>query len=288
MPTETWREHVARRQRYEEVRAKLAAGEVSSINDLITYNLDIEKFAQNVIAESEGPELIRAFWKALNAVSVLDPTCGSGAFLFAALNILEPLYTTCLEVMRGFLSDLERSSRKRRPEKLRDFRTVLEQVAAHASERSFILKSIIVNNLYGVDIMEEAVEICKLRLFLKLVAQLERYDQIEPLPDVDFNVRAGNTLVGFTSLDEVRKVLSADLIKQLSLPQIEERAEIADRAFRKFREMQTEHGMDASEFAATKVELRKRLDDLRGELDQYLAGDYSVTVKSKTGLSTMA
>ena len=281
LPTETWREHVARRQRYEEVRAKLAAGEVTSINDLITYNLDIEKFAHDVIVESEGPELIRAFWKALNAVSVLDPTCGSGAFLFAALNILEPLYTACLEVMRGFLDDLERSQRTHRPEKLRDFRSVLEQVAAHPSESYFILKSIIVNNLYGVDIMEEAVEICKLRLFLKLVAQLERYEQIEPLPDVDFNVRAGNTLVGFTSLDEVKKVLSADLIKQLSLPQIEERAEIANRAFRKFRAMQTEYGMDAGEFAATKVELRKRLDDLRNELDQYLAGDYGIKVKSK-------
>ncbi len=46
--------------------------------------------------------------------------------------------------------------------------------SAHPNRRYFILKSIIVNNLYGVDIMEEAVEICKLRLFLKLVAQVER------------------------------------------------------------------------------------------------------------------
>ena len=46
-------------------------------------------------------------------ISVLDPTCGSGAFLFAALNILEPLYTACLEGMRGFLDDAERSERKR-------------------------------------------------------------------------------------------------------------------------------------------------------------------------------
>ena len=218
LPTETWREHVARRQHYEEVRAKLAVGEVMSINDLITYNLDIEKFAQDVIAGSEGPELIRAFWKALTAVSILDPTCGSGAFLFAALNILEPMYVACLEAMRGFVDDLERSKRRHRPEKLSDFRKVLARMGEHASERYFILKSIIVNNLYGVDIMEEAVEICKLRLFLKLVAQLESYEQIEPLPDIDFNIRAGNTLVGFTSLDEVKKVLSADLIKQLSLP----------------------------------------------------------------------
>ena len=49
-------------------------------------------------------------------------------------------------------------------------------------------------NLYGVDIMEEAVEICKLRLFLKLVAQVESVDQLEPLPDVDFNIRPATRL----------------------------------------------------------------------------------------------
>ena len=205
LPTETWREHVARRRRYEEVRAKLARGEVASVDDLVTFNLDIEKFAQDAIAKSEGPELVRAFWQALGKVSILDPTCGSGAFLFAALNILEPLYLACLEAMRGFLDDLERAPRRRRPEYLSDFRKALANVDAHASERYFILKSIVVDNLYGVDIMEEAVEICKLRLFLKLAAQLERSEDIEPLPDIDFNIRAGNTLVGFASLDEVRE-----------------------------------------------------------------------------------
>ncbi len=282
LPTETWREYVARRERYQEVHAKLASGEVTSINDLITYNLDIEKFAQDVIAESEGPELVRAFWKGLDTISVLDPTCGSGAFLFAALNILEPIYTACLESMQGFLDDLKRSKRKHSPGKMSDFRKVLQQVREHASERYFIFKSIMVSSLYGVDIMEEAVEICKLRLFLKLVAQLDSYEQVEPLPDIDFNVRPGNTLVGFTSLEEVKEVLSADLIKQLSLPQIKERAEIADRAFRRFREMQTEHGMAADVFANAKSDLRKRLDDLRAELDRYLASEHGVKTEDQT------
>ena len=282
LPTETWREHIARRQRYEEIHAKLAAGEVTTINDLITYNLDIEKFALNAIEGSEGPELIRAFYKAITRVSILDPTCGSGAFLFAALNILEPIYTACLEAMGGFLDDLKRSTRQHSPNKLSDFSNVLQQVSEHASERYFILKSIIIDNLYGVDIMDEAVEICKLRLFLKLVAQLESYDQIEPLPDIDFNIRAGNTLVGFTSIEEVQEVLSTDLIKQtFSLPQIEERAEIADRAFRQFREMQTTHGMDADKYANAKLELKERLDDLRDELDEYLAEDYGVKIDNE-------
>ena len=285
LPTETWREHVARRQRYEEMHARLIGGEVMSINDLITYNLDIETFAQDVVTGSEGPELVRAFWKAMSQVSVLDSTCGSGAFLFAALNILEPLYTACLEAMRGFLDDLEHSQRKHGPERLSDFRKVLRQVGEHTSERYFILKSIIVDNLYGVDIMEEAVEICKLRLFLKLVAELERYEQIEPLPDVDFNIRAGNTLVGFTSLKEIqdafvatpegqRRMLYAE--DTTKLRRIEEDAAIADRAFGAFRDMQTEHGMDAGAFTDAKQALRERLNDLREELDQYLAGEYGV------------
>ena len=281
LPTETWREHIARRQRYQEVRGKLAAGEVSSINDLITYNLDIERFAQDAISTSEGPELVRAFWKAIRNVAILDPTVGSGAFLFAALNVLEPLYNACLDAMRGIVEDLKHSRRKHRPERLSDFRKVISQLEEHPSERYFVLKSIVIDNLYGVDIMEEAVEICKLRLFLKLVAQLKRCDQIEPLPDIDFNVRPGNTLVGFTSMDEVEETLGGDCIARGQLPAIQESAEIADRAFRQFRSMQTERHLDAALYSSAKADLRHRHDELRQKLDAYLAEDYGVRLRQK-------
>ena len=189
LPTETWREHVARRQRCQELRDKLLAGEVHQINDLITYNLDLRQFAEDVISNCEGPELLRALYQAISTVTVLDPTCGSGAFLFAALNILEPLYEACLDRMQAFVDDLERSGERRHPGRFVDFRRILAEVDKHPNRRYFILKSIMVNNLYGVDIMEEAVEICKLRLFLKLVAQVDRVKDLEPLPDIDFNIR---------------------------------------------------------------------------------------------------
>ena len=48
---------------------------------------------KNVITGSEGQKLMRAFRKALRSVSVRDPTWGSGACLFAVLNVLEPRYT---------------------------------------------------------------------------------------------------------------------------------------------------------------------------------------------------
>ena len=283
LPTETWREVFARRQRYQEVRAKLASGEVQDINDLITLNLDIEKFAKDVITQSEGPELLRAFWHALNSVTVLDPTCGSGAFLFAALNILEPLYDACLEGMQGFVQDLEFSRRPHHPKALSNFRDVLERLEKHPSERYFILKSIVLNNLYGVDIMEEATEICKLRLFLKLVAQLETYDQIEPLPDIDFNIRAGNTLVGFTSLEAVQNAMTVMPDGQHRMPsdedhaalaEIQEQAEIASRAFDQFRLQQTALGGEIT--AAHKAELRQRLDSLRDTLDRHLSAEYGI------------
>jgi len=163
-------------------------------------------------------------------------------------------------------------------------------VAKHPSSRYFILKSIIISNLFGVDIMEEAVEICKLRLFLKLVAQVNRLEQIEPLPDVDFNIRAGNTLVGYVSLDEIREAVERERGGQKKLAfsdgqeevaAIEEKALIADRAYQRFREMQTEQGMDASQFTEAKRELRRRLDTLGEELDRYLAAEYGVVPRKR-------
>ena len=158
----------------------------------------------------------------------------------------------------------------------------------HPSERYFILKSIVLNNLYGVDIMEEAVEICKLRLFLKLVAQLETYDQIEPLPDIDFNVRAGNTLVGFTSLDAVRQAMTimpngqrrqVFPEDQAALDRINEEAEIASAAFNQFRWQQTIYSDDSHITAEHKAELRDRLRSLADELDRHLAREYGVDLK---------
>ncbi|MBP7825458.1 MAG: Eco57I restriction-modification methylase domain-containing protein [Verrucomicrobia bacterium] len=299
LPTEIWREVVARRQRYAELHTKLANGDVRDINDLVTLNLDIVQFAQDVLRNCDRPELLRAFWRALEKISVLDPTVGSGAFLFAALNILKPLYEACLERMEAFVGDLDRSGEKHRPEKFSDFRAVLARVGAHPNADYFILKAIILNNLYGVDIMEEATEICKLRLFLKLAAQVEPDPAkanfgIEPLPDIDFNIRAGNTLVGYATADEVRRAFKEEAGGQGKLllgesssayKRFEENVELADRAFRQFREMQTERGMDSSQFASAKVTLRKQMKVLEDELNKYLASDYGVKTNDKVGFA---
>lgn len=279
LPTEIWREVVARRSRYAELRQKLAAGEVREINDLVTLNLDIRQFAQDVIERCEGPDLLRAFWKATEGVTVLDPTCGSGAFLFASLNILEPLYETCLSRMEAFVADLDRTGPGAPTKKFEDFRATLAKVRAHPNVRYFTLKSIILNNLFGVDIMEEAVEICKLRLFLKLAAQVDPDRKlenlgIEPLPDIDFNIRAGNTLVGYASYADVRKALTSKLDLDNASDRIATSAADLQQAADAFRARQMEG--DGSVPAADKAKLRDRLIALEDQLNTHLASEYGV------------
>ena len=267
LPTEIWREVVARRQHYDEIWLKLVNGEVRSINDLITYNLDICQFAQDVVGGCGGVELVKAFYKAITNITILDPTCGSGAFLFAALNILEPLYATCIERMRLFLAEMEYSDEKKHSDKYKFFRETVAEVDLHPSQQYFIFKSIILNNLFGVDIMDEAVEICKLRLFLKLVAQIDDAKDLEPLPDIDFNIRAGNTLVGFTNYKEVQRAITDGLDFDNAMGKIDEKADIADRAFARFRDMQRQQNMHSADFSGAKQDLRRRLKELEAELN---------------------
>ncbi|HZO71935.1 MAG TPA: DNA methyltransferase [Ktedonobacteraceae bacterium] len=286
LPTEIWREVVARRTRYEEIRGKLLAGEISSINDLITYNLDIRKFAADVITYSEGPDLLLAFYESIEQVSVLDPTCGSGAFLFAALNILQPLYEACLTRMQVMVEERDRldaqtpPQRRPRPPRIESFRKILREVGKHHSREYFILKSIIIKNLYGVDIIEEATEICKLRLFLKLVVQVKKFEDIEPLPDIDFNIRAGNTLVGFANQEEVRKAVEHDLRSAMTsaetLGRIERKAQEVESGFHNFRKLQTDYEIKHWDIAESKRDLREKLHALRSELDEYLAIEYGI------------
>ena len=238
-----------------------------------------------------------ALWQAITTITVLDPTGGSGAFIFAALNILEPLYEACLDRMEAFLAEWGDQGKKLHPNYHKKFTEVLARVDAHPNRRYFVLKSIIINNLYAVDIMEEAVEICKLRLFLKLAAQVDpRPDKdnlgIEPLPDIDFNIRAGNTLVGYATKEEVQrcmKELGGGQMKLMgedelgSFSRFNTRCADVEQAFAKFRQLQTEG--DGSVPYADKLELQKRLRTLEEELNRHLAGEYRVKVSDKPAYS---
>ena len=267
LPTEIWRETVARRERYAEIKAKIENGEVTDIHDFITYNLDIRQFAEDVIRQSEDSRFILHFYKALREVTILDPTCGSGAFLFAALNILEPLYEACLdrmEEMHAANANL--------------FNAELEEIAGkfRSNRKYFIYKSIILRNLYGVDIMHEATEIARLRLFLKMVAvvDVDRRDPnlgLDPLPDIDFNIRCGNTLVGYATEKEIANGFSGDLFAFMELkPKIDDEMSKASAAFDYFRREQLNLIGSHENLVKAKKEINKRLSAVSAILDKQL------------------
>lgn len=263
---ETWQEHLERRARVARLRKMLSSGEVESFDAFVSENLNLHQFAQDVIETSEGPELVRALYQAIKSITVLDPACGSGAFLFAALNTLEPLYTACLERMELFVAEADDAGRL---ENLGDFRQILGEAATHPNRDYFVLKTIIVRNLYGVDIMDEATEICMLRLFLKLVAQLEDRAEVEVLPDMDFNIQAGNSLVGFATRRELEEATSWTLDLDGTVAQIEEQLGETDALFEIYRSLQTE--ADGGTTKKDKDALQKALDRVRSELNKHLA-----------------
>lgn len=198
LPTETPREYNVRRTRHEQLATLLQTGGVHDINDLVTHNLDILRFAQDVILTCDQPDVLLAFYKAIEQMTILDPTCGSGAFLFAALTILEILYSACLTRMLTLMNEHsyqtiwhDESNQVRSA-----YHALFEQITYHSNQHHFILTRIMANNLHGVDVMEDATEVCKLRLYLALLASISRSQDIPSLTSLNLHIHAGNALIG--------------------------------------------------------------------------------------------
>lgn len=107
------------------------------------------------IPENKKPKLLTA----LENVKICDPAIGSGAFPMGLLNEL----LHCREVLSGDHYD-----------------------------RAEIKKSIIQNNIYGVDIEKGAVDIARLRFWLSIVVDEETPS---PLPNLDYKIMQGNSLI---------------------------------------------------------------------------------------------
>ena len=273
LPTEIWRETIERLQRYETIRQKIEEGEITEINDFITYNLDIRQFVQDLLSQTNDHLLVKHFYAQLRKVTILDPTCGSGAFLFAALNILEPLYEVCIDRMQTW--------NDKNPHL---FKEELEEVNGkyRSNIRYFIYKNIILRNLYGVDIMVEATEIAKLRLFLKMVAVVDvnRRDPnlgLDPLPDIDFNIRCGNTLVGYATAEDLENDLQyGDMFANAEFrDKVHTEMDIVSHAYDTFKKVQLEQSSDLETYRNAKLELKKRLKNLDELLNRKL---YASTV----------
>ena len=116
--------------------------------------------------------------------------------------------------------------------------------------------------------MPEAVEIARLHLFLNLASSVTTVDELEPLPNIDFNLMAGNSLVGRVRLDEEEfaRAAQSDLFRR-SLPEL-----LAEKR----RSIESYRG--ASSYADDLRALRDGIEEQRAEarkvLDDLLLTDF--------------
>ena len=169
-----------------------------------------------------------ALARRLESIAILDPACGSGAFLLSALRIVERLMT-----------------------------------ALHPGPRPDLRRRIVERSLYGVDLKPEAVRLCELRLWLAIVSQTdESIGDIEPLPNLDRNILQGNSLLSPTDFlgdnraDIYRQWVYAlraqsDLIERYRNAPYRERAQVA-------RLIRANDGRLASELLAKAIDLDER------------------------------
>ncbi|MBU2420714.1 MAG: N-6 DNA methylase [Nanoarchaeota archaeon] len=150
-------------------------------NTIITY---LSKKGINSVPEliKEYAENIEELEEKFKAIKILDPACGSGAFLIKATDIMLEIFRAIQEFKQ---SEGEYEAKKGLKKKSNaKGQLVLEKWNEEAEARE-----IIENSIHGVDINEESVEITKLSLFLKMARKNRK------LTDLSNNIKQGNSLI---------------------------------------------------------------------------------------------
>ena len=143
--------------------------------DMDRYN-DVFAFIERAVPRDAN--VVEPLFEEIDRFRALDPACGSGHFLTSVL---------------GEIVAIRKALYEKHPDDPQTWE---------------LRKQTVVQNVYGVDIVAPAVEIAKLRLWLSIIAEVkpesvEEYDEDElALPNVVFNIRQGNSLIGYTELIE--------------------------------------------------------------------------------------
>jgi hypothetical protein len=257
LPDETWVEMFHRRARVEAQVLELNEHRKFDGNYLIHRNLNIELVLQDAIGIIQNAATFEAVWKSVERMSVIDPTCGSGAFLFAAMESLEDIYSALISKNTDFDSS---------------FNTALvARIDAHQNEKYFIRKHVALNNLYGTDLMAEAIEVSKLRIFLALASCLEDVSEIEPLPDLDFNLKVGNLVIGLKDRNDYTQGQDV-LFSPLDSPELQKKIKHYEDTYALYVSMQESSNPEATKFkslladssAILKNDVNKIFGELRG------------------------
>ena len=186
---------------------------VQKFNEAKDWNCkDLDELYDRIEDRKEANELI-------NSLKICDPAVGSGHFLVSALNEMIAIKND-LNILQ------DRSGRRLKEyqvEVVNDELIVTDEdgelfeynptakESQRIQEALFHEKQKIIENcLFGVDINPNSVKICRLRLWIELLknAYYKNETELETLPNIDINIKCGNSLISRFDLD-------ADLSKAL-------------------------------------------------------------------------
>ncbi len=179
--------------------------------------------------EYKDPEIRIKSNKIINSLKICDPAVGSGHFLVSALNEI-----ISIKHDLKILNYLDGS-------RIRDYSILIENdeliIVEDETDEIFSYKmnqngkpieqlqklqmalfheklTIIENCLFGVDINQKSVMICQLRLWIELLKnayyKAPDYTELETLPNIDINIKCGNSLINRFSLDNQSSKSIAD------------------------------------------------------------------------------
>lgn len=149
-----------------------------------------------------------------NSIKICDPAVGSGHFLVSALNEL-----IAIKSELKILADKEgKKLRDVEIEVINDelYLTINDEIFAYnyknksnqnIQETIFHEKQILIENcLFGVDINPKSVNICRLRLWIELLKNAyytkeSNYNDLETLPNIDINIKCGNSLISHFAIN---------------------------------------------------------------------------------------
>ena len=170
-----------------------------------------------IVRQTIGKKIEKATPEKVSSLKICDPSCGSGSFLVGAYQYLLDWH------FDYYYAEERRVSSEKKGLIYKDARTHEYKLSIEEKRR------ILLNNIYGVDIDGQAVEVTKLSLFLKLLenegkalskdgqASLFRASEIKKiLPELKGNIKCGNSLIGSDYYDD----------KNLSLLEITEQRRV--------------------------------------------------------------
>jgi len=171
-----------------------------------------EKFGRSFesideIIEAGNREMLLYLFEQLREIKILDPAVGSAHFLESAINVLIDIYEKVWEKTKELkINKLEiiASDEKGRIKKIN-----LMEISNEERFKLYVKFFIILSrNIYGVDINPSALKVARARLFLTLAKHFrvgKDKDIFIRFPNVHFNLRPGNSLIGYVELERERQ-----------------------------------------------------------------------------------